>query len=65
MHQNLLQGNVDNKSMFSLIKSLVSIETRALSIFNSLYDGCGVFSDLFSEKVKMLVMNLEEEKYKR
>ena len=52
-------GNADNKSMFSLIKSLVSIETRALPDFNSLYDGCVVFSDLFSEKVKMLVMNLE------
>ena len=52
-------GNDDNKRMFSLIKSLVSIETRALPDFNSLYDGCVVFSDLFSEKVKMLVMNLE------
>ena len=52
-------GNVDNKSMFSLIKSLVSIETRALPDFNSLYDGCVVFSDFFSEKAKMLVMNLE------
>ena len=51
--------NADNKSMFSLIKSLVSIETRALPYFNSLYDGCVVFSDLFSEKVKMLVMDLE------
>ena len=51
-------GNVDNKSMFSLIKS-PSIETRALSDFNSLYDGCVVFSDFFSENVKMLVMNLE------
>ena len=37
----------------------VSIETRALPDFNSLYDGCVVFSDFFSEKVKMLVMNLE------
>ena len=44
--------------MFSLIKFIVSIETRALSDFNSLYDGCVVFSDFFSEKVKMLVMNL-------
>ena len=52
-------GNADNKSMFSLIKSLVSIETRALPDFNSLYDGYVVFSDFFSEKVKMLVMNLE------
>ena len=52
-------GNANNKSMFSLIKSLVSIETRALPDFNSLYDGCVVFSDFFSEKVKMLVMNLE------
>ena len=38
-------GNADNK--------------RALPDFNSLYDGCVVFSDLFSEKVKMIVMNLE------
>ena len=45
--------------MFTLIKSLVSIETIALPDFNSLYDGCVVFSYLFSEKVKMLVMNLE------
>ena len=45
--------------MFSLIKSLVSIETRALSEFNSLYDGCDVFTDFISEKVKMLAMNLE------
>ena len=52
-------GNADNKSMFSLFKSLVSIETRALPDFNSLYDRCVVFSDFFSEKVKMLVMNLE------
>ena len=52
-------GNADNKSMFSLIKSLVSIETRALPDFNFLYDGCVVFCDFFSEKVKMLVMNLE------
>ena len=51
--------NDDNKSMFSLIKSLVSIETRALSDFHSLYDGCVVFSYFFSERVKMLVMNLE------
>ena len=36
-------GNADNKSMFSVIKSLVSIETRALSDFNSLYDGCVFF----------------------
>ena len=36
-------GNTDNKSMFSLIKSLVSIETRPLPDFNSLYDGCGFF----------------------
>ena len=36
-------GNADNKSMFSLIKSLVSIETRALPDFNSLYNGCVVF----------------------
>ena len=49
----------NNKSMFSLIKSLVSIETRARPDFNSLYDGCVVFSDFFLEKVKMLVMNLE------
>ena len=35
-------GNADNKSMFSLFKSLVSIETRALPDFNSLYDGCVV-----------------------
>ena len=42
-------GNTDNKSIFSLIKSLVSIETRALPDFNSLYDGCVVFSDFFSE----------------
>ena len=40
-------GNAESKSKFSLIKSLVSIETRALSDFNSLYDGCVVFSDLF------------------
>ena len=52
-------GNADNKSMFSLIKSLVSIETRALPDFNSLYDGCVVFSYFLSEKVKMLVRNLE------
>ena len=52
-------GNADNKSMFSLIKSLVSIETRALPYFNSLYDGCVDFSDFFSERVKMLVMILE------
>ena len=45
--------------MFSLIKSLVSIETRVLPDFNSLYDVCVVFFDFFSEKVKMLVMNLE------
>ena len=45
--------------MFSLIKSLVSTKTRALLDFNSLYDGDVVFSDFFSEKVKMLVMNLE------
>ena len=45
--------------MFSLIKSLVSIETRALLDVNSLYDGCVVFSDFFLVKVKMLVMNLE------
>ena len=45
--------------MFSLIKSLVSIETRALPDFNALYDGCVVFSDFFSEKGTMLVMNLE------
>ena len=45
--------------MVSLIKSLVIIETRALSDFNSLYDGCVVFYDFFSEKVKMYVMNLE------
>ena len=51
--------NADNKIMFSLIQSLVSIETRALPDFNSLYDGCVVFSYFFSEKVKMLVMNLE------
>ena len=35
--------NADNMSMFSLIKSLVSIETRTLPDFNSLYDGCVVF----------------------
>ena len=52
-------GNADNKSMFSLIKSLVSIETKALPHFNALYDGCVVFSDFFLEKVKMIVMNLE------
>ena len=52
-------GNADNKSMFSLIKSLVSNETRAMPDFNTLYDGCVVFSDFFSEKVKKLVMNLE------
>ena len=52
-------GKADNKSMFSLIKFLVSIETRTLPDFNSLYDGCVVFSDFFSEKVKMLVMNLD------
>ena len=45
--------------MFSLITSLVSIETRTLLDFNTLYDGCVVFSDFFSEKVKMLVMNLK------
>ena len=28
-------------------------------MFNSFYDGCVVFFDFFSEKVKMLVINLE------
>ena len=51
-------GNADNKSMISLIKSLVSIETRALPDCNSLYVGCVAFSDFFSERVKMLVINL-------
>ena len=41
---------IDNKSMFSLIKSLVSTETRALPDFNLLYDGCVVFSDFFFGK---------------
>ena len=45
--------------MFGLIKSIISIATRALPDFNSLYNGCVVFSDFFSEKVKMLVMNLD------
>ena len=52
-------GKADNKNMFSLIKSLVSIETNALSDYNSLYDGCVVLSYFFSEKVEMLVMNIE------
>ena len=52
-------GNADNNGMFILIKSLVSIETRALSNFNSFCDGYVVFSDFFSENVKMIVMNLE------
>ena len=54
-------ANADNRSMFNLIKSLVSNETRALPDFflNSVYDGCVVFSDFFSEKVMMLVMNIE------
>ena len=43
--------------MFSLFKSLVSIETIALPNFNSSYDVC-VFSYFFSEKVKMLVKML-------
>ena len=47
-------GNTDNKSMFSLIKSLVSIETRPLPDFNSLYDGCGFFLIYFQKRSRCL-----------